>query len=511
MQRFFNLPGSNLLTNLFILTLVIMLPVYLIRDLVVYFSIEPILRAHGGIKPLTIEWLLSSALAITLILVFLSLGFHYQVRRPLLDLGNRSNVKYYAARKGELGTVAREIMKLEEENEQFQAEAARQTANLERLLLISEATRRSLSLENVYKSTLEAVLNVTGFSYAAIHLIDPGGETVSLVASKGLGANLLKEISTERFDDAYMAWVRDTHDLDCVSDLRCETRIYPKSGIEDGDRALVKVPLLAGDRLVGVLTMVIKEVHTWTVDERRWLAAIGRQLGVLIDHIHLTDQTRDLAILQEREWLSQELHDNLAQLLGTIRVLADRMVTNLGNSEVEKVQTDANIILSVAQDAYTCVREELVSLRAMQDTEQDLIPRLNETVAHFQCLWNIETTFTADNLQELALAPARIRVQLLRILQEALANVRRHSRATHVDVTLERMNDYLNMEIHDNGRGFDLQDVHDSHLGIRVMHERAASLGGHLKIFSDQDFGTLVQVRLPMNPEVNSFITDGAQ
>ncbi len=152
------------------------------------------------------------------------------------------------------------------------------------------------------------------------------------------------------------------------------------------------------------------------------------------------------------------------------------MVANLENVEIEKVRNDADIILSVTQDAYTCVREEMVSLRAMQDTEQDLIPRLHETVTRFQCLWNIETTFNAQNVQELAQAPAKMRVQLLRILQEALANVRRHSRATHVDIKLDKVNGYLNMEIHDNGRGFDLQDLLDSHLGISVMRESAARL-----------------------------------
>jgi two-component system nitrate/nitrite sensor histidine kinase NarX len=92
-----------------------------------------------------------------------------------------------------------------------------------------------------------------------------------------------------------------------------------------------------------------------------------------------------------------------------------------------------------------------------------------------------------------------VEIEALRILQEALTNVYKHAYAHHVVVRLQNQSDFIEMSIHDDGQGFDLQSVDEngSHYGLRIMQERAERVGGRFKIQTAPGFGTHIRVSLP--------------
>jgi signal transduction histidine kinase len=98
------------------------------------------------------------------------------------------------------------------------------------------------------------------------------------------------------------------------------------------------------------------------------------------------------------------------------------------------------------------------------------------------------------------IVPAQVGSQFLRILQEGLSNVRRHSQASQVVIRTRLCGQRLCLEIEDNGRGFDPATVSPEHLGLQVMQERARDVGGRISIQSIVEGGTRIQVELPIIP-----------
>ena len=109
-------------------------------------------------------------------------------------------------------------------------------------------------------------------------------------------------------------------------------------------------------------------------------------------------------------------------------------------------------------------------------------------------------------MRDLDLLGAEREVQVFRIVQEALANVRKHSNARHARVRFARHKDELRVTIEDDGRGIApeactgggaARTSHGGHFGIEIMRERAASLGGRLEVGNSTDGGAVVTLALP--------------
>jgi len=140
-------------------------------------------------------------------------------------------------------------------------------------------------------------------------------------------------------------------------------------------------------------------------------------------------------------------------------------------------------------------------LRDSANSGKDLIPVLSEYLDRFQRQSGIQARLVIDrdisNMGALMLStPGEI--QLLRIIQEAATNVRRHAKADHIIVSLARDNNWLKVSIQDNGIGFDYENIAEDRLGLRIMRERAASIQGNIKVESSPGSGTEITVLMPM-------------
>jgi len=150
------------------------------------------------------------------------------------------------------------------------------------------------------------------------------------------------------------------------------------------------------------------------------------------------------------------------------------------------------------------VREYISSLKAATSLEQGLFLALTAYLRRFEQNYGIHTEVVAPHgLSEDALAPAA-KVQLLRIIQEALANVRKHALAARARVVLSPQVDQWQVMIEDDGQGFDATQTSDrdeAGFGLRIMRERAEEVGGSLQVHSTPGQGTQVIVQLPLRKE----------
>jgi len=205
------------------------------------------------------------------------------------------------------------------------------------------------------------------------------------------------------------------------------------------------------------------------------------------------------SIHQERMRLSREMHDGVAQTLlalnWQIQMLRRRMPESTG------IENDLNKLEDLSEKSRRDVLELLEFLRKI-DNNVNLVKNLKEYLQNFKNESNIAISLDVD-AEELSLN-SKVEMELIRICQEALANIKRHSGARHVHVILKKNTNNVEMSISDDGQGFDAIDYYrkgqtnKGHHGLFVMKERAQSVDGKLQVLSMPQRGTEIKVEIPL-------------
>ena len=218
-------------------------------------------------------------------------------------------------------------------------------------------------------------------------------------------------------------------------------------------------------------------------------------------HERALEQQRALATLQERDRVARELHDGLGQVLGYAKMQAQAARELLARQDWRQADGHLAQLVAVAQDAHADVREYVLAVGSDESADAGLRPSLEDYVRRFQSTSGIATTLEASpDLDGPALSPMA-GVQLLRIVQEALTNVRKHARARAVRIGLSVSSGYAEAVVEDDGRGFDPSRVgttEPSVFGLRFMRERAEEVGGDVHVDSRPGEGTRVVIRVPV-------------
>jgi len=262
-------------------------------------------------------------------------------------------------------------------------------------------------------------------------------------------------------------------------------------------RTALVVPMEARGRVLGALVVGRRQNRPFSNEERRLLSGLAMQAAIALENVRLYDQVQNLAVVEERERIAREMHDGLAQALGYLNLKLESLRTLKGQPEEawEKARSEMQ---KVVNDAYAEVRQGIFSLKTKLDPGSSFTLTLVEYLREFEAQNNLHVELVKGKGAELPIS-AKAEIQLIRIIQEALANVRKHARATRVEVRLEGRDDGLQVTVEDNGRGFEYQETGSAptrHFGLAVMRERAEMVGGRLKIESGPG-GTRVTVWLP--------------
>lgn len=232
-------------------------------------------------------------------------------------------------------------------------------------------------------------------------------------------------------------------------------------------------------------------------DQRSDLRAL-RSAYAALDRMRVNEAER--ATLEERARLAREIHDGLAQHLWFAKLKFERLSSTLSDED----RSLANEVTQALDAAIVEAREALVTMRSSLEEDVPFADMLVRTVDDFEEASGLRAEFTASTGIPSALAP-RAQVELLRIISEALTNVRKHADATLVRIRAEVNEGELLITITDNGRGFAQAEAFDRGLGLQGMRERARLIGGSLAVTSEISGGTSVEVRAPLvTPAVTS-------
>jgi signal transduction histidine kinase len=220
----------------------------------------------------------------------------------------------------------------------------------------------------------------------------------------------------------------------------------------------------------------------------------------------LIQQHRATAMLEERERLARELHDSLSQVLGFVNLQAQAARELFSGGHADQGDETIARLVRVVQDAQVDVWEYILGVKTAVALEHGFIPTLRQYLEQFERdhAIHIDLTLPGELTDEAFEYP--VQIQLLRIIQEALNNIRKHAGVRAARVRFEVQPDLLQVSIEDDGIGFSLPaEGADSssgiltgqHFGLRVMRERAAEVGGRLQVRSAPGQGTHIIVRLP--------------
>ena len=220
----------------------------------------------------------------------------------------------------------------------------------------------------------------------------------------------------------------------------------------------------------------------------------------------LVEQQRALALLRERERLARELHDSLGQVFAFVNTQGQTIRRLLNRGDISTAQKYVDRLVDVARDADMDIRESILGLRTTL-YEQGFFPALFQYLARYEKNCNIHAELMKpEALGEGTFEPL-MEVQLLRIIQEALTNVRKHANADSVRIAFTLKGRCIWVTIQDDGQGFDsgtrLGKI-DEHVGLRVMQERAEEVGGSIRVQSESGQGTVVEVCMPVKEEAGT-------
>lgn len=213
----------------------------------------------------------------------------------------------------------------------------------------------------------------------------------------------------------------------------------------------------------------------------------------------LIQQQQALLVLRERERLARELHDSLGQVLGYTNIQIQAIREMLKSSQISEVDRSLVRLSQVIMEANTEVREFIYEVKTTLLFKEGFFAALQQYLTHFEQNFQIQVeAHNPDHLTDAEL-DLPVEVQLFRIIQEALANVRKHAQAGKVTITFQKQDRQIRVSVADDGVGFDPEKftAGQSSFGLEVMRERTGQIGGTIRIDSELGQGTTVTVTIP--------------
>ncbi|MBT3092035.1 MAG: ATP-binding protein [Candidatus Thiodiazotropha endolucinida] len=409
---------------------------------------------------------------------------------------------------GVLSSMARDIDSLSEEltdiYEDMEVRVARQTARLAQkttslqvLYDVAAGINQSENLDELLLEYMGVFKRMVNARSATVHLVLQD-DRVRQVGCIDLQGRLYNEQEMLPIKLCQCGIALSPGDILCSQDARVCSRRNNRTMYGANEVERVSVPMWYHGDVLGFYHLYVDKpgIYDGREDVLDILNTIGSHLGMAVAKQRSDSEARRLSIVEERTSLAHELHDSLAQTIASLRFQVRMLEETLQNDQIsEKAVQEAQRIHNGLDEAHDELRELINSFRAPFD-QRGLVPALSKLVERFNQETGIPAFFQPDCLK-MDLDTSQ-EMQALRIVQEALANIRKHAKAHTIRVLLRCRSpgSYLIL-VEDDGVGFEgavPQGNPGEHIGLSIMEERARRVGGELSIESEPGEGTRVEL-----------------
>jgi signal transduction histidine kinase len=361
-----------------------------------------------------------------------------------------------------------------------------------------DVTTAELSLDAVLNKVVDRARNLIGARYGALSVVDADGRIEAFLTS-GITPEQRLALGALPTGHGLLGVVLHHGERLRLDDLTKDARSQGFPPNHPMMRSLLAVPITCKSPFVGNLYLAERDDHSgFTAGDEETLNRFAVQAAIAIDNGYMHQQVGSLAVAQERLRIAHEMHDGIAQVLGYVntKVQAANEYVRQGNTEEATVQLRE--LAAAAREAYGDVRDAIVDLRTLPELRRSFAEVLDEYLMRWKQQTGISTQLTMDGGMQM---PAAVELQLVRIIQESLTNVRKHSKATTAKVDIRRRDGALVVSVQDDGVGFNPAVRVRSEFprfGLATMRERAESIGGTFTVESILGEGTTVHAQVPV-------------
>ena len=364
---------------------------------------------------------------------------------------------------------------------------------LEALDTATVAISQELSLERVLQIIVDSVRPLAGARFAALGIPDDHGSMERFITS-GISERGRADIGALPHARGLIGLTLAQGESVRVDDIAADPRAVGFPPGHPPMHSFLSVPVKVEGRTIGNLYLTDKnDGQPFDDDDQRLVESFARHAGLAIHNARMHEELRQLAVLQERERIAQDLHDGSIQSLYAVSLAledTEELMATDPDLAADRIDHAIESIHGTIQE----LRDFIMGLDPDARTAVDLLAGLSALTVEFERSTLIEVQLSSD--PEVSLDPDET-LQLIQLTREAMSNVARHANASKVTVNVEDRRERLRLSIIDDGRGFDTKKgQRPGHHGLTNMHARAESLGGSLAIESS-DRGTRVVFEMP--------------
>ena len=383
------------------------------------------------------------------------------------------------------------------------AELERQNRQLSALYGMTAFLNKPNDIEALCRGFLQRVMDEFHAAAGSIRVLDPSGERLHIVVSLGFSSALQESEHCMRTDACFCGEATQRGTM-IIRDFRKLPRPEEIGCMRDGFQAVSVFQIVTPEATLGTFSLHFRERTTMSPRELQLLEMLGQHLGAALDNQRLSIKARQLAVAEERNLVAQGLHDSLAQGLNFLNLQTQMLGSAVQQRRWDEVEEIVPLLKTGVSESYQDVRELLQNFRTRLG-EEALRKAVDDTIGRFRRQTGLNVELHLDDRDGAPLHPDQ-QLQVLFILQEALSNVRKHAYASKVTVRIDNHRDF-GMSIRDDGEGYDPQEVaerSETHVGLSIMRERAARLGGQLQMCSAPGQGTEVSLYLSQSDRLAS-------
>lgn len=371
---------------------------------------------------------------------------------------------------------------------------------------IAEALNSAPDAPQALGRTLALVVKLLGLRTGWVWMLDPDTQHFYRAAAQNLPSYLQVPDRMTGSPCWCIAAFREGRltpkNIDVMTCSRLQAAVVAdEADATEGLRSHASVPIYFGDRPLGIINVTAPAGRELSDGELQLLSTIAYQAGVAVERARLAEDATRAARLQERTRMARDIHDTLIQDLTAIALQIEGALPHLG-SDPARAETRLRMALSTARLGLEEARRCVLDLRATPPAGRPLAAALRSAARAFTSETGVPVQVRAA---EDVLLPPAVEAELFRVAQEALTNVRRHAGATRVGITLRvtETTGTARLLIKDNGVGFDTRQTRppapgpQGGQGIAGMKERAALLGGRLRVRGRPGAGVTVEAVIP--------------
>ncbi|HND48732.1 MAG TPA: GAF domain-containing protein [Anaerolineales bacterium] len=361
---------------------------------------------------------------------------------------------------------------------------------------IASTLTSSLELDEILNKTLGLVMNYMKVEAGEIFLLEEDKTTLRMMLHRGQAAEAFWTHNIFRVGEGYPGVVAETCRPLICTDLANDPNFQREAVVKAGFHQVLSFPLVSGERVMGVMSIATRSKAAFEDRSVQMPTAVGAWAGLSIENARLHVNARRLAVLEERNRIGMDLHDGIIQSIYGVGLALEGtklLVDEDASSAKEKIDNAIDGLNQAIRD----LRAYILDLRPRQLGTEGVISGIKRLIAEYRANTFSEVTFMPpdSDLKELTQTQA---LALFHICQEALANAAKHAKAKNVQISLWTTEDRALLELHDDGKGFNTDEMSTfiGH-GLANMQTRARSSGGDIDITSVQGEGTTVFVWVP--------------